>query len=88
MPSGPTAGFQLVSDRYERGSMILTSNTRYGDCGIIPQDNHSTTINIKGGTPSAEGQAKGRSAGQDGDHLKLAGQRGSPPSPAVHSSKQ
>ncbi len=50
----------MVSDRYERGSMILTSNKSYGDWGTIFQDNviasaildrllhHSTTINIKG----------------------------------------
>lgn len=57
---GATCLFQLVSDRYERGSMILTSNKSYGDWGTIFQDNviasaildrllhHSTTINIKG----------------------------------------
>lgn len=57
---GATCLFQLVSDRYEHGSMILTSNKSYGDWGTIFQDNviasaildrllhHSTTINIKG----------------------------------------
>lgn len=52
--------FQLVSGRYERGSMILTSNRSYGSWGDIFPDNiitaaildrllhHSTTINIKG----------------------------------------
>ena len=57
---GATGLFQLVSDRYEHGSMILTSNKSYGDWGSIFQDNviasaildrllhHSTTINIKG----------------------------------------
>lgn len=53
--------FQLVSRRYERGSIILTSNKSYGDWGtIFAADNviasaildrllhHSTTINIKG----------------------------------------
>ncbi len=57
---GATCLFQLVSERYERGSMILTSNRSYGDWGSIFQDNvvasaildrllhHSTTINIKG----------------------------------------
>jgi len=57
---GATCLFQLVSDRYEHGSMILTSNKSYGDWGSIFQDNviasaildrllhHSTTINIKG----------------------------------------
>jgi hypothetical protein len=57
---GATGLFQLVSDRYEHGSMILTSNKSYADWGSIFQDNviasatldrllhHSTTINIKG----------------------------------------
>lgn len=53
--------FQLVSRRYERGSIILTSNKSYGDWGsIFAADNviasaildrllhHSSTINIKG----------------------------------------
>lgn len=57
---GATCLFELVSDRYERGSMILTSNKSYGDWGTIFADNviasaildrllhHSTTVNIKG----------------------------------------
>jgi DNA replication protein DnaC len=57
---GATCLFQLVSDRYEHGSRILTSNKSYGDWGSIFQDNviagaildrllhHSTTVNIKG----------------------------------------
>jgi DNA replication protein DnaC len=53
--------FQLVSRRYERGSIILTSNKSYGDWGsIFAGDSvmasaildrllhHSTTMNIKG----------------------------------------
>jgi len=55
-----TCLFQLVSERYEKGSIILTSNKSYGDWGSIFSDNviasaildrllhHSTTINIKG----------------------------------------
>jgi DNA replication protein DnaC len=55
-----TCLFQLISERYERGSMILTSNKSYGEWGAIFQDNviasaildrllhHSHTINIKG----------------------------------------
>lgn len=55
-----TCFFQLISERYERGSMILTSNKSYGEWGTIFQDNviasaildrllhHSHTINIKG----------------------------------------
>src|SRR5690242_2474078 len=57
---GATCLFQLVSDRYEHGSMTLTSNKSYGDWRSIFQDNviagaildrllhHSTTVNIKG----------------------------------------
>jgi DNA replication protein DnaC len=52
--------FQLVSARYELGSIILTSNESYGDWGGIFADpiiataildrllHHSTTINIQG----------------------------------------
>jgi DNA replication protein DnaC len=55
-----TMVFQLVSQRYEQGSIILTSNKSYGDWGEIFPDSvmaaaildrllhHSTTINIKG----------------------------------------
>ena len=57
---GATIFFQLVSARYERGSIILTSNKSYGDWGSIFGDpiiataildrllHHSTTINICG----------------------------------------
>ena len=59
-PFAATCLFQLVSERYEKGSIILTSNKSYGDWGSIFADNviasaildrllhHSTTINIKG----------------------------------------
>ncbi len=52
--------FQLISNRYEKGSIILTSNKSYEDWGTIFGDNtiasaildrllhHSHTINIKG----------------------------------------
>ena len=55
-----TIFFQLVSARYERGSIILTSNKSYGDWGSIFGDSiiataildrllhHSTTISIRG----------------------------------------
>ena len=56
-----TCLFQLVSRRYERGSMILTSNKSYSDRGTIFAGDsviasaildrplhHSTTINIQG----------------------------------------
>ncbi len=57
---GATIFFQLVSARYERGSIILNSNKSYGDWGSIFGDpiiataildrllHHSTTINIRG----------------------------------------
>ena len=58
--SSTAAWSNLVSERYEKGSLILTSNKSYGDWGTIFADNviasaildrllhHSTTINIKG----------------------------------------
>lgn len=57
---GATIFFQLISARYERGSVILTSNKSYADWGTIFGDpiiataildrllHHSTTINIRG----------------------------------------
>lgn len=59
-PVGATIFFQLVSARYERGSIILTSNKSYTDWGAVFGDqtiaaaildrllHHSTTINIRG----------------------------------------
>ena len=59
---GTTIFFQLVSARYERSSIILTSNKSYGDWGSIFGDpiiataildrllHHSTTVNIRGET--------------------------------------
>jgi DNA replication protein DnaC len=57
---GATLLFQLISARYERGSILLTSNKSYGDWGSIFGDpilataildrllHHSTTVNIRG----------------------------------------
>ncbi len=57
---GATLFFQLVSTRYERGSILLTSNKSYGDWGSVFGDavmatavldrllHHSTTLNIRG----------------------------------------
>lgn len=57
---GANLFFQLVCRRYEKGSIILTSNQRFGDWGEIFGDpiiatalldrllHHSVTINIKG----------------------------------------
>ncbi|MCL6648332.1 MAG: IS21-like element helper ATPase IstB [Chloroflexi bacterium] len=56
-----THSFRLVSERYERGSIILTANRSYGEWGALFNDpvlataildrllHHSVTINIKGG---------------------------------------
>jgi hypothetical protein len=69
--------FQLVSQRYEKGSIILTSNKSSGDWGTIFADNviasaildrvmhHSTTINIKGESHrlKAQGQEEEKKAG-------------------------
>jgi len=53
--------FRLVSERYERGSIILTANRSYGEWGQLFHDpvlataildrllHHSVTLNIKGG---------------------------------------
>jgi DNA replication protein DnaC len=58
--AGATIFFQLVSARYERGSILLTSNKSYGEWGTIFGEvtlasaildrllHHSTTINIRG----------------------------------------
>lgn len=58
--AGATLFFQLVATRYERGSILLTSNKSYGDWGSVFGDtvmatavldrllHHSTTINIRG----------------------------------------
>ena len=57
---GATCLFRIVCQRYERGSMLLTSNTSYGDWGSLFPDpiiasaildrllHHSTTVVIKG----------------------------------------
>jgi DNA replication protein DnaC len=54
--------FQVVSRRYERGSIVLTSNRGFGDWGSVFADqvvagaildrllHHSTVVNIKGGS--------------------------------------
>jgi DNA replication protein DnaC len=57
---GATVFFQLVTVRYERGSILLTSNKSYGDWGSVFGDavmatavldrllHHSITVNIRG----------------------------------------
>ena len=58
--------FQLISRRYERGSIIFTSNKSYGEWGEIFKDHviaaaildrvlhHCTTVNIKGDSSRIE----------------------------------
>src|SRR5437588_6094664 len=57
---GATIFFQLVSARYERGSILLTSNKSYGEWGSVFGDpiiataildrllHHASTVNIRG----------------------------------------
>jgi DNA replication protein DnaC len=57
---GATVFFQLVSARYERASIVLTSNKTYSEWGMVFGDpiiataildrllHHSTTVNIRG----------------------------------------
>ncbi|WP_319800810.1 ATP-binding protein [Brevibacillus sp. WF146] len=66
--------FQMISERYETGSIILTSNKSYGSWGEIFGESvlataildrllhHSTTINIKGeSTASRKRKRRGSS---------------------------
>jgi DNA replication protein DnaC len=69
---GATILFQLISARYERGSVILTSNKSYGEWGSIFGDpvlaaaildrllHHSTTINIRGNSYRTKDRTKDR----------------------------
>ena len=67
--------FQVVTQRYERGAMILTSNLTFGswDSAFAGDSvltaamldrvlHHSTIVNINGERLSAQGQAQGRIA--------------------------
>ena len=67
-----TAFFTLVSARYERGSIILTSNKGFGEWGELLGDSviaaaildrllhHSHVLNIQGRELPAQGEASGR----------------------------
>lgn len=84
---GATIFFQLVSARYERGSIILTSNKSYGDWGGVFGDpiiataildrllHHSTTINIRGESYRLKDR---RRAGLLAGREQQEGQPGSP----------
>ena len=46
LDSFATCLFQLVAERYEKGSIILTSNKSYGDWGTIFADNVASAIGL------------------------------------------
>ena len=89
-----TIFFQLVSARFERGSIILTSNKSYGDWGGVSGDpiiataildrllHHSTTINIRGESYRLKDRRRGTVAGSGtgGDVGRAAFRR-----PGLHS---
>jgi DNA replication protein DnaC len=81
--------FQLVSQRYERGSIILTSNKSYGDWGEIFPDqvmaaaildrllHHSTTVNIKGESYRLREKRRAGLVGRAGEVKRRRDRRGS-----------
>ncbi|NPV27789.1 MAG: ATP-binding protein [Firmicutes bacterium] len=70
--TGATLFFQLISRRYEKGSIILTSNKSFVDWGEVLGDqviataildrllHHSITINIRGESYRLKGKNKAR----------------------------
>jgi DNA replication protein DnaC len=81
---GATIFFQLISARYERGSVIVTSNKSYADWGAIFGDNiiataildrllhHSTTINIRGESYRLKERRKAGLLARPEDHQERA----------------
>jgi DNA replication protein DnaC len=81
---GATIFFQLVSARYERGSIILTSNKSYRDWGTIFGDpiiataildrllHHSTTVNLRGDSYRLKERKKAGLLPAASEPLKLA----------------
>ena len=95
---GATIFFQLVSARYERGSIILTSNKSYGDWGGVFGDpiiataildrllHHSTTINIRGESYRLKDRRRaGLLSGRDQEEARngAPGPGGTPVSPRL-----
>jgi DNA replication protein DnaC len=89
---GATLFFPLISARYERGSIVLTSNKSYGDWGEIFGEltlasaildrllHHSTTINIRGESYRLKERRKAGllgGAGSDGGGAGAEGSAGS-----------
>jgi DNA replication protein DnaC len=76
--------FQLVSSRYQKGSIILTSNKSYSDWGDIFTDpvlasalldrllHHSVTVNIRGSSYRLKDKLKILSAPASTPHLQEA----------------
>lgn len=75
LPIGPAEAhlfFQVISARYDRGSVIITSNKRVGEWGEYLSDptlaaaildrflHHCHVINIKGGSYRLREQSKAR----------------------------
>src|SRR5437016_2610690 len=81
----PRFSSMLVSARYERGSIILTSNKSYGEWGSIFGDSiiataildrllhHSTTINIRGESYRLKDRRKGARTGRGGGRGSFLG---------------
>lgn len=81
---GATIFFQLISARYERGSIVLTSNKSYADWGAIFGDpiiataildrllHHSTTLNIRGESYRLKERRKAGLLSRPEDHQERA----------------
>ncbi len=75
---GATIFFQLVSARYERGSIVLTSNKSYSEWGSVFGDpiiataildrllHHSTTVNIRGESYRLKDRRRAGLVGREG----------------------
>jgi DNA replication protein DnaC len=81
---GATIFFQLISARYERGSIVLTSNKSYADWGAIFGDpiiataildrllHRSTTLNIRGESYRLKERRKAGLLSRPEDHQERA----------------
>ena len=97
---GATIFFQLVSARYEKGSIILTSNKSYGDWGSIFGDSiiataildrllhHSTTINIRGESYRLKDRKRAGLLGTRGQEGGAAGEFSTGPASASPKTRQ
>lgn len=97
---GATIFFQLISARYERGSVIVTSNKSYADWGAIFGDNiiataildrllhHSTTINIRGESYRLKERRKAGLLARPEDHQERVDAAADAPRPQARKRKQ